>query len=521
MTTRQARAVALLLLSSAACSEPTGSAADAVASVTIHLSSTTLYAGEVDQLTLEARDAAGAPVGGIQPVWASSDTLVASISATGVVLPRSAGTAILSAAVGRAEASVTLTVLRQPAALTIAAQPSVLTVEDTVALGVTVLDSSGAAVAAPRLLIQTTDSAIAYLTPDGRLIARGGGNVTISLRAYPHVQTLHLTVVEFARVSAGDAHTCALTTQAEVYCWGYNLGSQLGDSTNISRVDPAPIARAPGPFASVVAGGEHSCALQPSSATYCWGFGGTGSTDVQPTATLRPDAAFAALSAGRYMTCGLTTAGDAECWGHTFRHGSTLLLATPTPVAAAVPFAHVDVGHDHVCAIDGDSLAYCWGANDSEQLGVAGPPSDSARLVHATDRFADVASGGRHSCGVTSSGELRCWGVWPYSGNPPPRYRTVASPEPLRSVSTQSEYTCALSVTGRAYCMGRAYGLGGLFYPVVSMRPVLGDLRFTAVEAGSAHGCGLTASGVVYCWGRDYITPGDAWLVPTKMRPTT
>jgi alpha-tubulin suppressor-like RCC1 family protein len=271
----------------------------------------------------------------------------------------------------------------------------------------------------------------------------------------------------------------------------------------------------------VVAGGEHSCALQPAAITYCWGFGGTGSTVVQPTATVRPAPPLVALSAGRYMTCGLTTIGEAQCWGHTFRSGSPELLSSPTPVAAAVPFEHVDVGRDHVCALDPDGRAYCWGANDSEQLGIVGPPSDSALTVPSTDRFDDVAAGWRHSCGVTSSGELRCWGVWPYSGNPPPRYRTVATPEPLKSVSAQSEYTCALSVTGRAYCMGRAYGLGDLFYPVISMRPVLGDLRFTAVEAGSAHGCGQTATGVIYCWGRDYTTPGDAWLVPTKMRPTT
>src|SRR5690606_37360939 len=122
------------------------------------------------------------------------------------------------------------------------------TVDDTVALGIAVLDSSGAAVPSPRLLIQTTDSAVAYLTPDGRLVARGGGNATISLRAFPHVQTLHLKVVEFAGISAGEAHTCAVTTQSQVYCWGYNLGSQLGDSTDVARDFPVPIARAPGPF---------------------------------------------------------------------------------------------------------------------------------------------------------------------------------------------------------------------------------------------------------------------------------
>lgn len=522
MAAPQLRAVASLLLLGVACSDPTRAPAVRVASLTIAAAPDELYPGEADQLHFEARDEAGAVVDGVQPVWTSSDTVAATVSSGGLLLARRQGTALLSAAVGAVSDSRTVRILPAPAVLTLTASPGVLAMEDTTALGIVVLDSSGVALPAPRLLLETADSAVAYLTTDGRLVPVAGGLTTIRVTAWPLTQQFTVKVVEFAQLTTGDAHTCALTTQGEAYCWGYNTGSRLGDSSTVTRDAPVPVLHAPGTFASIVAGGEHSCALRPGGSTYCWGWGGTGSTTVQPTPTPRDAPVFTALAAGRYLSCGLTDAGQAQCWGHQLWHGTPVLLASPTRVPAEVPFKHVDFGRDHGCALDADGRAFCWGANGKERLGFPGQPTDSARAVRTTDRFIDVAAGFEHSCAITTSGELRCWGRWPYLSTPGPLgARAIAAPELLTSVSTESEYTCALSVSGRAYCMGPSFGLGDLIAPVVDMQPVLGGLHFVAVEAGSGHACGLTASGVVYCWGNDYLSQVVTWLVPTKMRPSS
>ena len=39
----------------------------------------------------------------------------------------------------------------------------------------------------------------------------------------------------FTAVTAGNAHTCALTSIGAAYCWGFNLYGGLGDLTNTSR----------------------------------------------------------------------------------------------------------------------------------------------------------------------------------------------------------------------------------------------------------------------------------------------
>jgi alpha-tubulin suppressor-like RCC1 family protein len=46
---------------------------------------------------------------------------------------------------------------------------------------------------------------------------------------------------EFVQISAGRAHTCALTPDRIMYCWGRNLFGELGDGTTTDRLTPAKV----------------------------------------------------------------------------------------------------------------------------------------------------------------------------------------------------------------------------------------------------------------------------------------
>src|SRR5207302_1183116 len=48
--------------------------------------------------------------------------------------------------------------------------------------------------------------------------------------------------LSFRAVSAGDSHSCGVTTGNTAYCWGENTGP-LGDGTHLSQTAPAPVAR--------------------------------------------------------------------------------------------------------------------------------------------------------------------------------------------------------------------------------------------------------------------------------------
>src|SRR6266566_2068549 len=187
--------------------------------------------------------------------------------------------------------------------------------------------------------------------------------------------------LRFAAVSAGSFHTCGVTTGGAASCWGDNSSGQLGTRVvdhTMYRSSPGRVVGVHG-FATVSAGNVHTCGMTTHGVAYCWGYNvwgqlGDGTTTqrsipVPVTGGLR----FAVVDAGSYFSCGVTTGGAAYCWGENLDgelgDGTTTSWSTPVPVSGVLNFAAVGAGWYHTCGMTTTAGAYCWGYNGHSQLG--------------------------------------------------------------------------------------------------------------------------------------------------------
>ena len=79
----------------------------------------------------------------------------------------------------------------------------------------------------------------------------------------------------FARIWAGASHSCALDEEGFAYCWGWNVDRQLGDgvATEPARAGAAPVAGGIR-FKELSAGQLHSCGVSVDGLVFCWGSNG-------------------------------------------------------------------------------------------------------------------------------------------------------------------------------------------------------------------------------------------------------
>lgn len=275
----------------------------------------------------------------------------------------------------------------------------------------------------------------------------------------------------FQTVESGGGHACGITDGGALYCWGGNGEGQVGDGTR-DYSDSAIRIDMPGRVEQVNLGAWHSCALVEGDA-YCWGansYGQLGAGTNEPFSTLPLevplDAAFVDLGLGTSKTCGVTETGAAYCWGS--RDGDFILpdtieaWSTPVLVADSPRLRKIAVGTGFVCALTTDGVPYCWGQNWRGFLGTGDfeARSTPTRVADAQLRLRTISAGIWHVCGVDFQDHAVCWGSGSAGqlghGSFAPRNTPMIVPGDLRFRIVDAGYynTCGISKNFVAYCWG-------------------------------------------------------------------
>lgn len=306
------------------------------------------------------------------------------------------------------------------------------------------------------------------------------------------------------RIVAGVDHTCAINSAGATYCWGYNGDGEVGTgSSSTTEYNTAQAAVGLGSGTLLLATGEeHTCALTSAGAAKCWGYGGYGqlgqgsySDNYSPTAVSGMTSGVLGIAGGGYYaSCFATSSGAVKC-----------------------------TGYDYEGLLDLGSVTFSQ--YNTPQTGTL------------TSGIASLGGGpaGYAMCGITTSGTVKCWGYAPYglgdgsstiSGTPV----TVSGISNAIGVSVGYYNICVVTSAQQLRCWGYGfYGGNGDGTTTTKSTPSTATIS-GVLQACAGYGftCAVTSGGAVDCigyntygaLGNGSTTTSTSWVTPISSGAT-
>jgi alpha-tubulin suppressor-like RCC1 family protein len=222
--------------------------------------------------------------------------------------------------------------------------------------------------------------------------------------------------------------------------------------------------------------------------------------------------AFSTLAVGDQHACAITAAGGAFCWGANesgqLGNGTAARSAQPVAVTGEHTFTAISPGAAHTCALAADSTAWCWGDNRAGQLGSGSMSALAMTIPVAVTggmKFTAIGAGAAYTCALAAGGAAYCWGDNAFGrlgiGFNDSSAAPVAVAGALRFTALSAELggPCAIASDGHAYCWGSHHGVSG-----TEPSSVARQLSFASISAGEDHDCGIATDGMAYCWGTNW-----------------
>lgn len=333
-------------------------------------------------------------------------------------------------------------------------------------------------------------------------------------------------------VGMGEGKSFAIDASGNAKSWGANIDAvngsngQLGQniSANVSISTPTALSGT-STYVAIVGGELLGCGLTSDYHVKCWGDltgDGTGATKYAPA--LIDDggtSTYVDIATGSYHGCAVSTAGVLKCWGDGWDgklgNGDATGATQNSPVTAdpGTTYKRVAAGRNHTCGITTSGALKCWGTNGAGQIGdtTTTSPRTTPVTIDVGTTYKEIAAGEDTTCGITTAGVLKCWGsngdgqIGDNSQTDRPTPTVVDSGTTYTKVSVGGTYnihTCAITTAGVLKCWGdNSAGQLGIGSTTRALTPttVESGTTYREVAAFWTSSCGITTAGVLKCWG--------------------
>lgn len=372
---------------------------------------------------------------------------------------------------------------------------------------------------------------------------------------------VNVTNNNFISISAGLSHTCALTSDGSLYCFGSNSRAQLAvpaytydansqekctsSSLNCSDESAKPIlVNSTEKFIDISTKGNSTCAKTTQGYVYCFGDNSFGQLNVLPTDTHNAqiitdivkstdvlvnhpvqlsDLSFYKVTLGQGSTCGLVDDSKTsnskidhtlQCYGFLNRN----------------KYTQVAIGENTGCGISyAGSRLFCWNKNlTNSYSGFSNPWTSGFQVPWATtEQYNYVAESENFACAIRSiDNKLACFSnkedaiipgiltsINSYTPKIMPFNASGAFINQFKKVAVNEDHICAIQIDGLAFCWGNnlhgQLGNNSLNNSSIPVQ-VVGEngvaANFQDIAVGNNHSCGITQDNSIYCWGDNSLS---------------
>lgn len=337
--------------------------------------------------------------------YSSSDTTLAVVDSTGVVLGLGVGRVSITVELDGKRATKSLRVMLTDV------DGGVVLDDPVTSEGTTTLCATAAGRAYCRSQFFTPDSAPLFVAKPG-----GAGE-------------------RIARLQASLHAVCGLTEDGRAMCWGANVHYVFGHGGTVVA-DTGPVAvRTNVRFSKLAhAGHAQSCGINKvDQVVHCWGHNdgyqlarGTLSPHDSNVAPVSGNLKAKQVFTANFITCIIDLNDAAHCAGQIGTTSTRRLLGIEDadgdapmlmPVAGGHRFSTLSLGAQGACGLELNGDVYCWGANGGGQLGNGTTTTSfGPQRVEADVKFRSIFSGGSSVYGggayaVAMNGDVYAWGA--------------------------------------------------------------------------------------------------------------